>query len=83
MKKKGNVGGIFCLLGEKKSLGGKMWAVKYSSLYHLKYGGGYRNEKKYYTRDISGLKIFNQTGISTKCHTSSNRLLRKLFVDAC
>ena len=61
-----------------------MWAVKYSSLYHLKYGGGYRNEKKKYcTRDISGLKIFNQTGISTKCHTSSNRLLRKLFVDAC
>ena len=83
--KKGNVGGMFCLLLEKKkSLGGKMWAVKYSSLYHLKYGGGYRNEKKKYcTRDISGLKIFNQTGISTKCHTSSNRLLRKLFVDAC
>ena len=70
------------MLGEKK-IGGKMWAVKYGSLHHLKYGRGYRNEKKYYTRDISGLKIFNQTGISTKHHTSSNRLLRKLFVDAC
>ena len=23
-----------------------MWAVKYSTLNHLKYGGGYRNEKK-------------------------------------
>ena len=45
-EKKGNVGGIFCLLGEKKSLGGKMWAVKYGSLHHLKYDGGYRNEKK-------------------------------------
>ena len=74
------------MLGGKKSLGGKMWAVKYSSLHHLKYGGGYRNEKKVLHErhfNISGLKIFNQTGISSKCHTSSNRLLRKLFVDAC
>jgi hypothetical protein len=28
-----------------------MWAVKYGSLYHLKYGGGYRNEKKNIARE--------------------------------
>ena len=36
---------------KKKSLGGKMWAVKYSTLNHLKYGGGYRNEKKGITQE--------------------------------